>query len=128
MTETICFALSDPRLYASERSYIKTLSQKSYNPHHAPGRSRRDFTGATRVRWRRRTIALIVGICDGEGMPQQPRPRRGTCRRSPDGGAGAICTRERSAGAGDGAVMDYIRGPKPIRNPRSYRGLNRRRW
>ena len=46
MTETICFALSDPRLYASERSYIKTLSQNLIIRTTLQAESRRDFTGA----------------------------------------------------------------------------------
>jgi hypothetical protein len=44
MTQTICFNVNDPRLYASERSYIKTLSQSLQTRSFTQAESRRDYT------------------------------------------------------------------------------------
>jgi hypothetical protein len=46
MTQTICFVLSDPRLYVSERAYIKTLSQNLITRTTLQAESRRDYAGA----------------------------------------------------------------------------------
>jgi hypothetical protein len=44
MTKTICFVLSDPRLYASERHYIKNLSQNLITRTTLQAEGRRDHT------------------------------------------------------------------------------------
>jgi hypothetical protein len=44
MTQTICFVLSDPRLYVSERAYIKTLSQNLITRTTLQAEGRRDHT------------------------------------------------------------------------------------
>jgi hypothetical protein len=46
MTSTICFVLSDPRLYASERAYLKTLSQNLITRTVLQAESRQDHTVA----------------------------------------------------------------------------------
>jgi hypothetical protein len=46
MTETLLFNVNDPRLYASERTYIKTLSQNLINRTTLQAESRRDHTMA----------------------------------------------------------------------------------
>jgi hypothetical protein len=46
MTQTVCFVLTDPRLYASERAYIRTLSQNLINRTTLQAESRRDHTMA----------------------------------------------------------------------------------
>jgi hypothetical protein len=44
MTETICFNVHDPRLFVSERAYIKTLSQNLINRTTLQAEDRRDHT------------------------------------------------------------------------------------
>jgi hypothetical protein len=44
MTETICFNVNDPRLFVSERAYIKTLSQNLINRTTLQAEDRRDHT------------------------------------------------------------------------------------
>jgi hypothetical protein len=44
MTETICFNVNDPRLFVSERAYIKTLSQSLINRTTLQAEGRRDHT------------------------------------------------------------------------------------
>ena len=46
MTQTICFNLSDPRLYVSERAFIESLSQRLINRTELQAEGRRDYTGA----------------------------------------------------------------------------------
>jgi hypothetical protein len=44
MTETICFNVNDPRLYVSERRFIKALSQSLINRTTLQAEGRRDHT------------------------------------------------------------------------------------
>jgi hypothetical protein len=44
MTATICFNINDPRLYASERSFIRTLSRNLMTRTFAQSDDRRDHT------------------------------------------------------------------------------------
>jgi hypothetical protein len=44
MTETICFNVNDPRLFVSERAYIKSLSQNLINRTTLQAEGRRDHT------------------------------------------------------------------------------------
>jgi hypothetical protein len=44
MTETICFNVNDPRLYVSERAYIKSLSQNLITRTVLQAEGRRDHT------------------------------------------------------------------------------------
>jgi hypothetical protein len=44
MTETICFNVNDPRLFVSERRFIKALSQNLINRTTLQAEGRRDHT------------------------------------------------------------------------------------
>jgi hypothetical protein len=46
MTQTICFNVNDPRLYVSERAFIKNLSQRLIARTWQQAESRQDYTGA----------------------------------------------------------------------------------
>ena len=62
MTKTICINLNDTRLYASERQFIKNLSEKLINRTTLKPKSLRKIVPwPIHVRWRPSTSALIVG-------------------------------------------------------------------
>ena len=66
MTETICFNISDPRLYVSERAYIKNLSQNLITRTTLQAESRRDFTGADPRALAETHHRVDVGTCSGD--------------------------------------------------------------